>query len=109
MKPMFRAICELVQTGSMLLSATCGTMLRVCEVPAMAGRASGAAMAAAAPSKRLRRCIPVFPPDMRRRLAQWCRLLHLLAHLPFNDVEQARRKMPWHALGDEHHARGMVG
>ncbi len=26
MKPMLRAICELVQTGSMLFSATCGTM-----------------------------------------------------------------------------------
>ena len=41
---MFRAICELVQTGSMLFSATCGTMDSVCEPPAMAGRAASVGM-----------------------------------------------------------------
>ena len=40
MKPMLRAICELVQTGSMLFSATCGTMASVCALPAIAGRAN---------------------------------------------------------------------
>src|ERR1700730_3146299 len=108
MKPMFRAICELVQTGSMLFSATCGTMLRVCEAPPRAGRASGAAMAAAAPSRRLRRCIPVFPHDLRRSLARWRGLLHLLAHLEIDRVEQARREVAWHTLGDEHHARAVI-
>src|SRR5689334_5777283 len=79
MKPMLRAICELVQTGSMLFSAICGTMASVCALPAIAGHANAAA---AAPSIRLRRCIVVLPPGFGVSLAQFpCLAHHLLNRL----------------------------
>ena len=73
----------------------------------MAGRARAAA---AAPSKRLRRCILVVPPGfVRQPSAEAAACSHLLAHLVFDRVEQAQREVARHALRDEHHARGVVG
>ena len=61
--PKLRTVIALVHTGSMLDSAACGTNFRVFVVLPMAGRAS---VAAAAPSKRLRRCMVGFLRICRR-------------------------------------------
>ena len=52
MKPTLRVVIALVHTGSRLASGDCGTNNSVFVVPPIAGRAS---VAAAAPSRKLRR------------------------------------------------------
>ena len=74
----------------------------------MAGRAR-ARRQPPPPSKRLRRCIPCVSSRCGRSLAQRRSLLHLLAHLALDRVEQTHREVARHALGDEHDARGVVG
>ena len=54
MKPTFRVVIALVHTGSRLASGDCGTNFSVLAVAPMAGRASAAA---AAPARKLRRCM----------------------------------------------------
>src|ERR1051326_8783751 len=55
---MFRVVIALVQTGSRLASGDCGTNASVFTVPPIAG----AARTLAAPAKKPRRGIVVFPP-----------------------------------------------
>ena len=54
MKPTFRVVIALVHTGSRLASGDCGTKISVFAAPPIAGRAS---VAAAVPSRKLRRCM----------------------------------------------------